>query len=121
MRELGQDLEGVRIGPVQVVEEQHAGPERGDRRVHHRGAAATEREPARPLQGEVRHPAERLDGAAEGGSVTELGAHRVQDRRLPNSCLPDEDAGRPPGDQVEDRPDLLVAAYEHGLGRYPPP
>ena len=94
------------------------GPERGDRRVHHRGPAATRARCRRPAGARGRAssaaaaPRRRARPASPSSART---ACRID--RLANSCLTDQDAGSPPIHEVEDRPDLLVAADEHGPGR----
>ena len=114
VRELGQELEGVGVGPVEVVDEQHAAVQGAGGRGDDLGAGAGQCDAARSLQREVGHPPQGLHRAAERGPAAELRAHRVQHGRLSNSCLTDEGARVPPTHEIEDGPDLLVAADEHG-------
>ena len=114
VRELGQELEGVGVGPVEVVDEQDAAVQGGGGRGDDLGAGAGQRDAARALQREVGHPPQGLHRAAERGPAAELRAHRVQHRRLANSCLTDQGARVSPTHEIEDGPDLLVAADEHG-------
>ena len=79
----------------------------------HFGARSREREPAGPLQREIRHPPQRLHRAAEQGAGPELGAEGIEDCGLADSRLARERARSARGDEIDHLAELGISPDQH--------